>query len=66
MEDKKNIIVEPFKGVVILIVRMCKKNKLVEIPSKIKLDEVKRDNGKIFEEVKNIKKSMEELRKTLG
>ena len=64
MENKRNIIVEPLKGVVILIVKMCKKNQLVEIPSEIKLVEVKRDVGKISEEVKNIKKSMEELRKT--
>ena len=62
MEDKKNTIVEPFKGVFILILKICKKNKLVEIPSEIQLDEVKRD-GKIFEELKNMKKSMKEFRK---
>ena len=66
MEDNRNIVVEPEKGCIVLVVKMCKKNKFVEIPSEIELIEVKRDNGKIFEEVKNMKKSMEELRKTLG
>ena len=43
MEDNKNIVVEPEKGVIVLIVKICKKNKLVEIPSEMKLIEVKKD-----------------------
>ena len=61
MEDDRNIIVEPFKGVVILIVKICKKKKVIEIPLQIELAEVKRDggDGQIFEGLKNIMKYME-------
>ena len=43
MEDSRNIVVEPFKGVLVLIVKGLKKNKVVEIPSEIKLIEVKNE-----------------------
>ena len=33
MEGSKNIVVQPFKGVIVLIVKTVKKNNLVEIPS---------------------------------
>ena len=65
MEGKKNIVIEPEKGCIVLILKTLKKNNVVEYPAEIKLLEIKRDYGKTFEEVKNMKKSVEELRTTM-
>ena len=65
MEDKNNIVVEPSKGAISLIVKALKKNKLVEIPSEIILVEVKRDDGVIFEELKKLNNSVKDLKKTV-
>ena len=51
MEDSRNIIVEPLKGAIILIVKAVKINKVVEIPSEIHLVEIKKD-GEIPDELK--------------
>ena len=68
MEDSKNIAVEPEKGIIALIVKTFKKNKVVEIPSEIKLVEVRRDGieGEILDELKKLKLEMEELKKKVG
>ena len=68
MEENRNMIVEPEKGALVLIVKTVKKNKIVEIPSEIKLVEVKKGGmeGEIIEELKNLRHEMEELKKKVG
>ena len=64
MEDITNIVVEPEKGIIVLILKTYKKNKVIEIPSEIPLMVVKKDGvkGEIIDELKKLREEMELLK----
>ena len=58
LEEKKNILVDHEKGSIIVIIRVVKKNNIVEIPSEIELAELGKEekvSAEVIEELKKLR-----------